>query len=97
MAKKFEEHGRIINNVTLAIPHPAVYQAATDPINDILQPSDLSGVGEYEIRASVVSPAINVMCVNMGRRELAPLVYTTWPHARKERTGFEDQEIGVEG
>jgi hypothetical protein len=58
-----------------------VYGAATNKINGILQPSDLSGVGEYNIRAAVVSPAINVMCVNMNEAELEPLVYTTFPNA----------------
>ncbi|GJC98039.1 hypothetical protein ColKHC_06865 [Colletotrichum higginsianum] len=77
--KNYEEHGRVVNNVTLAMPHPSVYDAATNPVNKILQPNDLSGVGEYAIKASVVSPALNVMCVNMAPDELAPLVYTEWP------------------
>jgi hypothetical protein len=51
-----------------------VYAAATDPANSILQPNDLSGVGEYSIRASVVSPALNVLCVNMVADELSPLI-----------------------
>ncbi|KAF2970311.1 hypothetical protein GQX73_g3327 [Xylaria multiplex] len=75
----FNAHKRIINNVTLAMPHPGVYAAATDPINGILQPSELLGIGEYSLRASVVSPVINVMCVNMDKNEVAPLVYTEWP------------------
>lgn len=58
-----------------------MYDAATDPVNEILQPSDLSGVGEYRLAASAVSPALNVLCVGMTEKELAPLVYTTWPHA----------------
>lgn len=94
VAKNFEAHKRIINNVTLAMPHPGVYAAATDPRNDILQPSDLSDVGEYQIRASVVSPVVNTMCVNVAKSELAPLVYTTWPHARNENTGVLDQVKG---
>ncbi|UQC84683.1 uncharacterized protein CLUP02_10179 [Colletotrichum lupini] len=77
--EQYERFNRIINNVTLAIPHPSVYDAATNPVNKILQPNDLSGVGEYGIRASVVSPALNVMCVNMSPEELEPLVYTEWP------------------
>ncbi|KAI1465945.1 uncharacterized protein F4812DRAFT_435205 [Daldinia caldariorum] len=89
-------HGRIINNVTLAMPHAGVYLAATDPRNDILQPDDLAGVGEYSIRASVVSPVVNVMCVNIAHDELAPLVYSTWPDARLEDTEIPGQRIGVE-
>ncbi|KAK3351054.1 hypothetical protein B0H65DRAFT_107185 [Neurospora tetraspora] len=77
----YEKYKRIVNNVTLAVPHPGVYDAATDPTNEILQPSDLSGVGEYRLAASAVSPALNVLCVGMTEKELAPLVYTAWPHA----------------
>ena len=33
---------RIVNNVTMAMPHPGVLQAAGDRINNILQPRDLS-------------------------------------------------------
>ncbi|KAF3058167.1 hypothetical protein GL218_05874 [Daldinia childiae] len=89
-------HNRIINNVTLAMPHAGVYLAATDPRNDILQPDDLAGVGEYSIRASVVSPVVNVMCVHMTHDELAPLIYTTWPDARTEGTEIPGQKTGVE-
>ncbi|KAI1500824.1 hypothetical protein F5X99DRAFT_385095 [Biscogniauxia marginata] len=95
-AASFNEHHRIINNVTLAMPHPGVYTAATDPANDILQPSDLMGVGEYSIRASVVSPVVNVMCVNMSPEELSPLVYTQWPFARNHSTEIPGQQIGVD-
>ncbi|KAG7147544.1 hypothetical protein HYQ46_003599 [Verticillium longisporum] len=86
-AASFEDHGRIINNVTLAMPHPGVYEAAINPVNAILQPDDLSDVGEYTIRASVVSPSVNVLCVNMEEKELAPLIYTTWPNADTSPTG----------
>ncbi|KAJ3564673.1 hypothetical protein NPX13_g7764 [Xylaria arbuscula] len=97
VAANFDTYKRIINNVTLALPHAGVYAAATDPINDILQPSDLLGIGEYSIKASVASPVVNVMCVNMTEDELAPLVYTQFPNARKNRTGWRDQEKPVEG
>lgn len=92
--KQYETEKRVINNVTMAMPHPGVYQAATDPVNNILQPNDLSGVGEYQIRASVASPTINVMCVNLNETELAPLVYTTWPRAKNDNTSVPGQEIG---
>lgn len=82
--KAFDAHKRIVNNVTLAMPHPGVYAAATSPRNGILQPHDLSGVGEYQIEASVVSPVVNTMCVNLSPHELEPLVYTAWPGANKK-------------
>ena len=72
---------RIINNVTMSMPHAGVVAAAHDPINKILQPADLAGVGEYSLRGSVVSPTVNVLCANMNPSELAPLVYTNWTNA----------------
>jgi hypothetical protein len=94
--KSFETHKRVVNNVTLAMPHAGVYLAAIDPENGILQPQDLSGLGEYSVRAAVVSPSVNVMCVNMAESELAPLVYTTWPDARNSPTDMPGQQTGVE-
>ena len=76
------------------MPHPGVYAAARLPINEIMQPDELSGVGEYSIRAGVVSPAINVMCVNMNTDELAPLIYTTWPNSDTKPTGVGKQSTG---
>ncbi|KAJ4412042.1 hypothetical protein N0V82_008886 [Gnomoniopsis sp. IMI 355080] len=75
-----------------------VYRAATNrTLNGILQPSDLDGVGSYNISASVVSPAVNVMCVNMDEDELAPLVYTAWPNANITTTTVANQTKGWEG
>ncbi|KAF7563202.1 hypothetical protein G7046_g905 [Stylonectria norvegica] len=91
-------YGRIINNVTLASPHPGVYAAATLSENGILQPDDLAGVGEYAIRAGVVSPSVNVLCVNMDFDELKPLVYTEWPGDVKiNETGVGNQTMGWSG
>ncbi|KAI1850744.1 hypothetical protein JX266_004026 [Neoarthrinium moseri] len=95
-AKQTSEGNRIINNVTLAMPHPGVYSAATDPINGILQPNDLSGVGEYQIRASVASPTTNVLCANIAEADLAPLVYTTWPNAINNDTEVPGQKKGYD-
>ena len=36
-------------------------------------------MGEYYIQASVASPYVNVLCANMSREELAPMVITEWP------------------
>lgn len=95
-AKQFASAKRVVNNVSMSMPHPGVYQAATDPVNGILQPSDLSGVGEYQIRAAVASPSVNVLCANMNKTELAPLIYTTWPDARIMGTEIPYQVTGVD-
>ncbi|KLU88931.1 hypothetical protein MAPG_07912 [Magnaporthiopsis poae ATCC 64411] len=95
--ENWKKHQRIVDDVTLAMPHPGVYFAATHPTNGIPQPKDLDGVGGYNIRASVISPAVNVKCVDMTKDELAPLVYTEWPNALNNDTGIGSQKIGYPG
>ncbi|KEQ63714.1 uncharacterized protein M437DRAFT_74296 [Aureobasidium melanogenum CBS 110374] len=73
-----DKHQRIINNVTLALPHAGVPGAAWDSVNNILQPEDLDGQGVYQLQASVPSPAVNVLCVQMTKEEVSPIVYTEW-------------------
>ncbi|MCJ1265058.1 hypothetical protein MMC22_004933 [Lobaria immixta] len=77
---------RIINNVSMAMPHAGVFAAARDPLNNIIQPQDLSGLGEYVIRASVPSPVVNILCANLAKGELDPLVKTSWPNATLNAT-----------
>lgn len=73
------ENGRIITNSSLAYPHAGVFQAARDPVNNILQPQELDGLGLYGVRAAVASPVINVLCVQTpNRSDLDPIVYTSW-------------------
>ena len=36
------KYGRRVNNVSMAMPHGGVFQAVRDPINNIMQPQDLS-------------------------------------------------------
>jgi hypothetical protein len=93
-----DRFARVVNNVTMAMPHAGVYAAARDPKNNIMQPSELDGVGGYSISASVVSPAVNVLCVNVAKDELAPLVYTEWPNANlTNSTQVPGQSIPVAG
>lgn len=81
MTAAYANHSRIINNVTLSMPHAGIFAAARDSKNGILQPEDLDGLGEYSVRASVVSPSVNVLCVNTNKTELDPLIYTSWRYA----------------
>lgn len=41
MTADFEKFNRIVNNVSLAMPHSGVYGAAINPRNRILQPQDI--------------------------------------------------------
>ena len=80
--QKSKEYGRAINNVSLAMPHAGVFAAARDQRNGILQPEELDSEGTYKLEASVPSPVMKVLCVNMNESELAPLVYAAWPNAQ---------------
>ncbi|MCJ1405122.1 hypothetical protein MMC11_008348 [Xylographa trunciseda] len=81
MREVSERYGRIVNNVTMAMPHSGVFGASQLPQNGILQPQDFSGLGQFFMGASVPSPAVNVLCVGMSSAEVAPLVYEKWPGA----------------
>lgn len=85
---------RIINNVSLVLPNAAVVGATQDPINQIPWPqvpddSAPSGLDApvsreaFSLSASVSSPVINALCVNISKTDLAPMVYETWPNAQK--------------
>ncbi|KAF2090347.1 hypothetical protein K490DRAFT_6729, partial [Saccharata proteae CBS 121410] len=78
-----EQNGRIVNKARLAMPHSGVLQAATDKRNKILQPEQLGGLGAYTLIASTPNPMIEVVCANMNRSELAPIVWTTWDNPDK--------------
>ncbi|KAJ8105406.1 hypothetical protein OPT61_g10198 [Boeremia exigua] len=75
-----KQHKRVINNVSLAMPHAGVFAAARDQRNKILQPEELDSEGTYSLEASVPSPVMKVLCVNMNETELAPIVYSAWPN-----------------
>ncbi|KAL9623753.1 MAG: hypothetical protein Q9160_001984 [Pyrenula sp. 1 TL-2023] len=72
-----EVHGRLVQNVTMAMPHANIVQALRNEGNRILQPDDRQGVGEYIVKASLPAPSLNVLCVGMSRQELIPLNHTS--------------------
>lgn len=47
VTSSFTKYGRVINNVTMSLPHAGVVAAAHATQNGILQPEELAGVGEY--------------------------------------------------
>lgn len=79
-AEESKENGRIVNRVSLAMPHAGVFAAARYGENDIMQPEELNSEGTYSLRASVPSPVLNVLCANANETELAPIVYAAWPN-----------------
>lgn len=92
MTAAYEKYGRVINNITMSMPHAGIFTAAHDGKNNILQPEELAGVGEYSLRASVISPTVNVLCVNMNQTELEPLIYADWPGALTNRSTENPQQ-----
>lgn len=71
---------RLVQNVTMAMPHSNVVHAARDSINDIMQPQDLNqGNGRFTIRASVPAPAVNILCAGVTEDDIKSLIYVTWP------------------
>lgn len=83
-----EHHqNRILNNVSMAMPHSGIVAAAGDHFKDLQQSEDadyirdslLIGFGDYYIHASVPSPMVNVLCAELTAQELIPMIYNQWP------------------
>jgi hypothetical protein len=70
------KYSRVVQNVTLAMPHANLFNAARDPKNHILQPEDLQGNGEYFIQAAIPAPMINVLCAGLNSTEVLPFIGT---------------------
>jgi hypothetical protein len=71
---------RLVQNVTMAMPHANVLNAARDSANGIMQPQELNqGEGEYIIRASVPAPAVNILCAGVTEDDISNLIYVKWP------------------
>lgn len=60
-----------------------------------MQPEELDSEGTYTLRASVVSPVMNVLCANMEEKELVPIVYQKWNNAQVNGTSWIDQRAGL--
>jgi hypothetical protein len=86
MTRLYEDYGRIIINVSMAMPHAGVVGAAMDPVNKIMQPEDLDGQGLYRIRASVPSPVVHVLCAMLAKEDLDP--YVLQPNSRTNEMGL---------
>ncbi|KAL2067626.1 hypothetical protein VTL71DRAFT_15722 [Oculimacula yallundae] len=97
MTALYDKYNRIVNNVTLSMPHAGIFDAARATRNAILQPEELAGVGEYAIEASVISPTLNVLCVNINKTELAPLIYTEFPQALTNKSAILGQKLAYDG
>ena len=79
MSQLNNQYGRIVNNVTMAMPLSSIFGATMNPRNDLLQPQDLDGLGEYYLEASVPSPSVNVLCASMSEDDMKPMVLNLWP------------------
>jgi hypothetical protein len=77
---------RYINNVTMAMPHIGVIQAAIDPKNALMQPIEADG-SMYHIRAAVPSPFINVLCATLIEEDMKPFLINHTNKADPYATG----------
>lgn len=90
LTEAYAKYGRIINDVSLAMPHAGVWAAARHEKNKILQPEELDDLGKYELTAAVTSPSVNVLCANARPSELAPIIFATWPNSTMNRSISDD-------
>ncbi|KAG0155399.1 hypothetical protein PDIDSM_976 [Penicillium digitatum] len=81
-----KKHGRMVNNITMEMPHGGIPAAAMNAKNKLKQSTDISGEEKYNIEASVPSPAINVLHTGMTKEEFSPPVYAIWPGGNKFNT-----------
>ncbi|KAL8943584.1 MAG: hypothetical protein Q9211_000938 [Gyalolechia sp. 1 TL-2023] len=90
LSKKYSPDGydRIVLNITMAMPHTGVFGAMRDPVNHILQPQDLEGLGQYDVQASIPSPVTNVLCASMQPEELTAIVFSEWPAGNGSKTNL---------
>ncbi|KAG9189856.1 hypothetical protein G6011_06724 [Alternaria panax] len=79
-AEVSRRYQRVINNVSLALPHVGVSNAVRDKRNIMPQSETFDSIEAYSLWASVPSPVMNVLCVHMNRTELEPIVYDAWPN-----------------
>ncbi|KAK1142453.1 hypothetical protein N8T08_007815 [Aspergillus melleus] len=75
-----KRYGRMVINVTAAMPHGGVAGAVNNPQNGFHRPR-ISSEGNFDLSARLPSPAVNVLCAGMSRKELSPLIYDLWPHS----------------
>jgi hypothetical protein len=73
-----KRYQRVVNNVSLAMPHVGVSNAIRDRRNIMPQSETSDTVKAYSLWASAPSPVMKVLCVDMTKAELAPIVYDAW-------------------
>ncbi|KAJ9607138.1 hypothetical protein H2200_008210 [Cladophialophora chaetospira] len=89
-------YGRLVQNLTMAMPHANLLNAVQDRSNGIIQPSDLPGA-EYLVEAAIPAPALNIPCVGLSTEELRPLIKpllynatTSIENVEKDPTAIDD-------
>jgi hypothetical protein len=66
---------RLIQNVSMAMPHANIFNAARNAANGIAQPGELAGQGEYFIAGALPAPTLNVLCAGLSSEEIKPFIY----------------------
>lgn len=88
VSKKYQ---RVVNNVSLAMPHIGVSNAVRDLRNDMPRSETSDVIKAYSLWASVPSPVMKVLCVHLNETELAPIVYDAWNSDKVNTTAWTEK------
>lgn len=82
-----QKYGRVVNNVTMAMPHSGLFAAASDPINKIMQPQDINACTTHVfVTKTEADPALGSRTVPYRRKRTFP---------RRQRFVCRGQESGT--
>jgi hypothetical protein len=91
-----KRYQRVINNVSLAMPHIGVSNAVRDLRNDMPESDASDIIKAYSLWASVPSPVIRVLCVHVNETELAPIIYDTCNSDERKNTTVWTEAPGMD-
>ena len=72
-----DSQDRLVQNISMAMPHANLFNAARNAANGIAQPFEVFGQGEYFVVAAVPAPTLNVVCASLDSEEVKPFIYDT--------------------
>ncbi|KAK6509209.1 hypothetical protein TWF481_003969 [Arthrobotrys musiformis] len=83
-----------LNNVTLAMPHGSIVPSVRNvTLNNLVQPEPQSDFGNIDATASVLSPAINVVCYKLNQTAVQWFISNNSSDARQGTLDPEAQRI----
>jgi hypothetical protein len=89
------ETGTIVNNVSLALPHMGVMTASKNPINNIVQPEELEGLGSYDVNGSVSSPVLHTLCATVSEEHISSLMADRYGFSSSSNTSNKSTDYAM--